>query len=42
MEEVALHGDKKVLMEIDEDILPIVCDPQEILDHQLSLHPIYK
>jgi len=35
MEEVAVHGGRKVLMEVDDNILMIVGDPRGILDEQL-------
>jgi hypothetical protein len=39
LEEVAVRVGRKVLMEVDDNILLIVSDPQGILDQQLRPHP---
>ncbi len=39
MEEVAVHAGREVLMEVDDNILLIVGDPQGISVEQLRPHP---
>jgi hypothetical protein len=41
LKEVLVHIGRKVMMEVDDNILLIVDDPQGILDEQLRLHPIH-
>jgi len=41
LKELTVHAGHKVLMEVDNSILQIVCDPQGILDLQLRPRPIY-
>ncbi len=41
LEEVSVRAIQKVLMIIDDIILPIVGDPYRILDEQLRPHPIH-
>jgi hypothetical protein len=40
MKEIAVHAGYEVLMEVDENILLIVGDPQGISDRQLRPYPI--
>jgi len=41
LEEVAVHAGHKVMIEVDDLIVMIVCDGQGILDQQLRPHPIH-
>jgi hypothetical protein len=41
LEEVAVLAGRKVSMDVDDNFLLIVDDPQEILDQQLRRHPIH-
>jgi hypothetical protein len=36
-----MRADHETLMEVDDNILLIVVDPQGILDEQLRTHPIH-
>jgi len=40
LEEVTVRAGRKVLQEVDDNILLIVDNPQVILDQQLRPHPI--
>ena len=41
LEEVAVRASHKVLMEVGDNILPIVCDPPGIMDQQLKPYSIH-
>ncbi len=41
LEEVAMHADNKVLMQVDDNSLQVVGDPHGVLVQQLRPHPIH-